>query len=104
MKAYLLSHSPIFKWSSKSTTSCCVLIRLRTCSSTVPSDRSSTTWMVERLAYPIPNDVPAFLPMVPVDYMDGKPVKYRPGANHTFILYSVGERLAGRRRRYHLAP
>jgi len=48
---------------------------------------------MERLAYPIPNDVPAFLPMVPVDYMDGKPVKYRPGANDTFILYSVGEDL-----------
>jgi hypothetical protein len=37
--------------------------------------------------------VPAFLQMVPVDYMDGKAVKYHPGATNTFILYSVGEDL-----------
>jgi hypothetical protein len=44
-------------------------------------------------SYPaILNDlVPAFLPQVPTDFMDGKPLRYRlqPGGN--FLLYSVGE-------------
>ena len=35
--------------------------------------------------------VPEFLPTVPVDYMDGKPVKYRPNDDGSFTLYSVGE-------------
>jgi hypothetical protein len=35
--------------------------------------------------------VPEFLPAVPVDYMDGKPLKYRRNANGGFVLYSVGE-------------
>jgi len=37
--------------------------------------------------------VPAFLPKVPVDYMDGTAIKYRPGADGTCTLYSVGEDL-----------
>lgn len=35
--------------------------------------------------------VPEFLPAVPIDYMDGKPIKYQLEDNDTFILYSVGE-------------
>lgn len=35
--------------------------------------------------------VPEFLQSVPVDYMDGKPIKYRPNDDGGFILYSVGE-------------
>jgi hypothetical protein len=35
--------------------------------------------------------VPEFLPSLPVDYMDGKPVKYRLNDDNTFTLYSVGE-------------
>jgi hypothetical protein len=35
--------------------------------------------------------VPEFLPAVPVDYMDGKPVKYRLNSDGSFTLYSVGE-------------
>jgi hypothetical protein len=35
--------------------------------------------------------VPEFLPAVPMDYMDGKPIKYRLGAGGAFTLYSVGE-------------
>ena len=35
--------------------------------------------------------VPEFLPSVPVDYMDGKPVKYRLNDENAFTLYSVGE-------------
>ena len=35
--------------------------------------------------------VPTFLPEVPIDWMDGKPLRYRPGADSkTFLLYSVG--------------
>jgi hypothetical protein len=34
--------------------------------------------------------VPEFLPTVPVDYMDGKPVRYRLKAEGNFLLYSVG--------------
>jgi hypothetical protein len=34
--------------------------------------------------------VPEFLPSVPVDFMDGKPVKYRFKSDDTFTLYSVG--------------
>lgn len=34
---------------------------------------------------------PELLPAVPIDYMDGKPIKYQLEDNDTFILYSVGE-------------
>jgi len=33
---------------------------------------------------------PQFLPGPPVDFMDGKPMRYRPGADGQFVLYSVG--------------
>ena len=36
---------------------------------------------------------PEFLPAVPVDYMDGKPLRYRLNADGSFLLYSVGENL-----------
>ncbi len=35
--------------------------------------------------------VPEFLSAVPVDYMDGKPLKYRLNTDGSFTLYSVGE-------------
>lgn len=35
--------------------------------------------------------VPDFLPSVPRDCMDGKPLRYRRNPDDTFILYSVGE-------------
>lgn len=35
--------------------------------------------------------VPELLPAVPVDGMDGKPLRYRPTPDGTFLLYSVGE-------------
>jgi hypothetical protein len=35
--------------------------------------------------------VPEFLPAVPTDYMDGKPMKYRLNADGSFLLYSAGE-------------
>ena len=35
--------------------------------------------------------VPDFLASVPVDYMDGKPVKYHPSEDGSVVLYSVGE-------------
>jgi hypothetical protein len=35
--------------------------------------------------------VPEFLPSVPIDYMDGKPMKYRLNSDGSFTLYSVGE-------------
>ena len=35
--------------------------------------------------------VPEFLQSVPVDYMDGKPVKYHPNPDGSFTLYSVGD-------------
>lgn len=34
---------------------------------------------------------PQFLPSVPLDPMDGQPLRYRPSTNATFLLYSVGE-------------
>jgi hypothetical protein len=34
---------------------------------------------------------PDLLKAVPIDYMDGKPLRYRPNADGTFLLYSVGE-------------
>jgi hypothetical protein len=34
--------------------------------------------------------VPEFLPEVPVDLMDGQPLRYRPAGDGTFLLYSVG--------------
>lgn len=35
--------------------------------------------------------VPEFLSSVPIDYMNGKPMKYRLNADGSFTLYSVGE-------------
>ena len=35
--------------------------------------------------------VPEFLPSVPIDYMDGKPMKYHLNTDGTFTLYSIGE-------------
>ena len=35
--------------------------------------------------------VPEFLAAVPRDPVDGKPLRYRPNADGTFLLYSVGE-------------
>jgi hypothetical protein len=35
--------------------------------------------------------VPEFFPAVPVDFMDGKPLRYRLKPDDGFILYSVGE-------------
>jgi hypothetical protein len=35
--------------------------------------------------------VPGFLSAVPVDYMDGKPIRYRLNESGGFTLYSVGE-------------
>lgn len=34
--------------------------------------------------------VPEFLSSVPIDYMDGKPIKYRLDTGGSFVLYSVG--------------
>ncbi len=34
--------------------------------------------------------VPEFLPTVPLDFMDGKPLRYRPLPDGQFLLYSVG--------------
>lgn len=35
--------------------------------------------------------VPEFLPSIPIDYMDGQPIKYRLKPDGTSVLYSVGE-------------
>ena len=35
--------------------------------------------------------VPQFLPAVPIDPLDGNPLRYRPNADGTILLYSVGE-------------
>jgi hypothetical protein len=35
--------------------------------------------------------VPEFVSTVPLDPVDGKPLRYRPNADGTFLLYSVGE-------------
>lgn len=34
---------------------------------------------------------PEFLPTVPLDPVDGKPLRYRPNSDGTFLLYSIGE-------------
>jgi hypothetical protein len=34
--------------------------------------------------------VPEILPAVPRDPVDGKPLRYRPNADDTFLLYSIG--------------
>jgi hypothetical protein len=43
--------------------------------------------------YPVTLDdlVPAFLPAVPADFMDGKPLRYKLRPDGDFLLYSVGE-------------
>jgi hypothetical protein len=35
--------------------------------------------------------VPEFVPTVPLDPVDGQPLRYRPNSDGTFLLYSVGE-------------
>ena len=35
--------------------------------------------------------VPEFLPSVPIDPYDGKPLRYRPNGDGTYLLYCVGE-------------
>jgi hypothetical protein len=35
--------------------------------------------------------MPEFIPAVPIDPVDGQPLRYRPNADGTFLLYSVGE-------------
>jgi hypothetical protein len=35
--------------------------------------------------------VPELLPSVPIDYMDGRPMKYRLRTDGSFALYSVGQ-------------
>ena len=35
--------------------------------------------------------VPEFLPAVPLDPVDGQPLRYRPNADGTFLLYSIGD-------------
>ena len=35
--------------------------------------------------------IPDFVPAVPVDYMDGKSIKYKLNPDGHFLLYSVGE-------------
>jgi hypothetical protein len=35
--------------------------------------------------------VPEFIPAVPLDPVDGQPLRYRLNADGTFLLYSVGE-------------
>jgi hypothetical protein len=35
--------------------------------------------------------VPEFLPAVPRDPVDGQPLRYRPNADGTFLLYSIGQ-------------
>ena len=48
----------------------------------------------ERLIGRLPPDlttlVPGFLSAVPLDPMDGKPLRYRLSETNTFLLYSVG--------------
>jgi hypothetical protein len=48
----------------------------------------------ERRHGKLPSDlnslVPAFLPAVPLDPMDGLPLRYRRLATNTFVLYSIG--------------
>jgi hypothetical protein len=34
---------------------------------------------------------PEFIPSVPIDMYDGKPLRYHPNADRTYLLYSVGE-------------
>jgi hypothetical protein len=48
---------------------------------------------LQHSAYPATLDdlVPAILPAVPVDFMDGKPLRYKLRPDGDFLLYSVGE-------------
>ena len=43
---------------------------------------------------------PEFLSKLPIDFMDGKPLRYRPKDDGTYLLYSVGEDGKRRRRRW----
>ncbi|MDB6056865.1 MAG: hypothetical protein JWO95_709 [Verrucomicrobiales bacterium] len=49
-------------------------------------------YRLQHLNYPATLDelVPSLLKRVPVDYIDGKPVRYRSLSNGSFLLYSVG--------------
>ena len=44
-----------------------------------------------KLAPALTDLVPEFLPSVPLDFMNGQPLRYRLNADGTFRLYSVGE-------------
>ena len=46
-----------------------------------------------RLPAALADLVPTFVPAVPVDWMDGKPLRYRLNADGTFTLWSIGEDL-----------
>jgi len=39
----------------------------------------------------LPELTPEFLAKAPIDFMDGKPLRYRRKDDGTFLLYSVGE-------------
>ncbi len=49
-------------------------------------------WQIRHGALPatLQELTPEILPAVPVDPLDGKPLRYRPGTNGMFLLYSVG--------------
>lgn len=44
-------------------------------------------------SYPssLPDLIPAYLPSLPPDWYDGKPLKYRPLSEGSYLLYSVGQ-------------
>jgi hypothetical protein len=46
-----------------------------------------------RLPAKLDDLVPAFVRAVPVDWMDGNPLRYRVNADGTFTLWSIGEDL-----------
>jgi len=50
-------------------------------------------YAVQTGKYPAKLDelVPNFLAAIPIDYLDGKPLKYRVNSDGSFTLYSVGE-------------
>jgi hypothetical protein len=49
-------------------------------------------WQVRHGALPasLQELTPELLPAVPIDPLDGKPLRYKPGTNGMFLLYSVG--------------
>ena len=44
-----------------------------------------------RLPATLADMTPDLLKTVPIDFMDGQPLRYRPNADGTFLLYSVGQ-------------